>query len=269
MSHHCLTLTHQYKPLLSKLNDASIQTFIDLIPKLRKISFKILNEHITSQERLLDDYLTTNNNGLANISESTNYRQFEKCLNRCQIQLVNVSNLWIKILNKNIYLQIFGKFFNLVCQNLVENILKLDDISADDASYLNKLLNIIRLAVVKIFGQQSEVGDNICSVSPGIGSGDDYDDGEDGVKVNDEVKMDKLTISLSKIDLEASKFISLWIRYKYLCFILNAHLVDIVNLWSQSKGPLALYFTKDEIRHLIKALFMVTEKRTAALAEIN
>ena len=255
MSYHCLTITHQYKSLLNKLNDSSIQTFVDLVPKLRKISFALLNAHISSHEGLLEEYLSSNNNGLANISESNNYSLFEKCLNRCQIQLVNLSNLWIKVLNKAIYLQIFGKFFNLICKNLSENILKLDDISADDASYLNKLMNIIRLAVAKIFGQNAEVGDisTVESVKNKI----------------DEIEIDKLSISLSKIDLEASKYISLWIRFKYLCFILNAHLVDIVNLWAQSKGPLAEHFTKEEIRHLIKGLFMVTEKRTAALAEIN
>ena len=243
--------------MLNKLNDASIQTFIDLVPKLRGISYKLLNQHIKSQELLLEDYLTTNNNGLGNISESNNYSLFEKCLNRCQIQLVNLSNLWIKILNKNIYLQIFGKFFNLICSNLIENILKLDDISADDAGYLSKLLTIIRLSVNKIFGQCNDTDDeSIKHISP--------------IKnETDEIEMDKLTINLTKIDLEASKFIGLWIRFKYLSFILNAHLVDIVNLWAQSKGPLAEHFSKDEIRHLIKGLFMVTEKRTAALAEIN
>jgi hypothetical protein len=254
ISYHCLTITHQYKKLLNKLNDTSIQTFIDLIPKLRKISHSLLNAHISSHESLLEEYLSTNNNGLGNISESNNYSLFEKCLNRCQIQLVNLSNLWIKVLNRQIYLHLFGKFFNLICKYLIENILKLDDVSADDASYLNKLLNIIRLAVTKIFGQQqADLGDASLDVKNEI----------------DEIEMDKLTINLSKIDVEASRFISLWVRFKYLCFILNAHLVDIVNLWSNSKGPLADHFTKEEIRHAIKSLFMVSEKRTAALAEIN
>ena len=258
ISYHCLTITHQYKKLLNKLNDTSIQTFVDLIPKLRRISYSILNAHISSHESLLEEYLSTNNNGLGNISESNNYNLFEKCLNRCQIQLVNLSNLWVKVLNRQIYLQLFGKFFNLICKKLIESILKLDDVSADDASYLTKLLNIIRLAVAKIFGQQSELsGDSSVGVVETIKN------------ETDEFEMDKFTISLTKIDIEASNYITLWIRFKYLCFILNAHLVDIVNFWAQSKGPLADHFTKEEIRHAIKSLFMVSDKRIAALAEIN
>lgn len=279
LSYHCLTLTHQYKQLLNKLSDESLKTFVDLVPKLCKISYKLLNEHINAQELLLDDYLKTNNNGLANISELNNYSLFEKCIHRCQIQLYNLANVWFNILNKNLYLNLFGKFFNMICKHLIDEILKLDDISADDASYLTKLLNLIRISVNKIFQHVEKHYDENKSVTPpqvnspqkllDLSNASSVDDNDDDVSNLNESGSEFKTINLNKTDLDASKYINLWFKYKYLCFILNAHLVDIVNLWSHSKGPLALYFTKDEIRHLITALFMITEKRTAALAEIN
>lgn len=78
-----------------------------------------------------------------------------------------------------------------------------------------------------------------------------------------------LTINNKMADFNATKYIKQWQRFKYLLRILKANLQEIVDMWSESKGPLALYFESDEVRHLIRALFMITDKRSAALSKIK
>ena len=55
---------------------------------------------------------------------------------------------------------------------------------------------------------------------------------------------------------------------------MHQHVVSNTNLsiglrWSDGKGPLALYFTADEAKALVRALFQNTEKRAVVLASIK
>lgn len=46
-------------------------------------------------------------------------------------------------------------------------------------------------------------------------------------------------------------------------------MIEIDDLWSEGKGPLALYYDPEELRGLIRALFMNTDKRAGVLAKIR
>ncbi len=69
--------------------------------------------------------------------------------------------------------------------------------------------------------------------------------------------------------MNATKYVKSWQKFNYLLKVLKGKLQDIDDLWSDSQGPLAIHFDSEEVRHLIRALFMITEKRSALLAKIK
>jgi centromere/kinetochore protein ZW10 len=54
-----------------------------------------------------------------------------------------------------------------------------------------------------------------------------------------------------------------------LKFMLNANLKEIVDRWTEGYGPLATAFTAEQVRHLIRALFQNSDKRSTALSLIR
>ena len=67
----------------------------------------------------------------------------------------------------------------------------------------------------------------------------------------------------------AMKHVAKWNRLQELQILLDAKLVDIADRWADGKGPLALEFTANEVKQLIRALFQNSDRRAAALAKIR
>lgn len=59
-----------------------------------------------------------------------------------------------------------------------------------------------------------------------------------------------------------------WMKLKQMKMILGASLIEITDQWSERKGPLAINYKADEIKHLIRALFQNTDYRANALSLI-
>ncbi len=236
MSHHCLTLSNQFKALFNEIRQEDTRdALIDfklLVIKLRRLAQNFLNEQISAQCQLLKEYLKNDNMGLNQISDGNNSDLFEKSLQKCFIQIKNLSNLWFSILSEPLYVQIFGQFYDLIIEHMCEAIIRLEDMSTDDGVYLNNILCSIQKHAIDLFWRDDSV-------------------------------------ELNLVDLKLTKSVKCWMKFKYLIKILNANLQEIVDLWSQSMGPLALYFSPDEIRHLIRALFMNNDRRAVALSKIN
>jgi centromere/kinetochore protein ZW10 len=183
-------------------------------------------------------FLNEDTNGLKDIAESNNFDLIKKALGKCKAQMNSISSIWVDVLPEYLYKKIMGQLLELVCNDLLKSCIKLEDIASDDASYLHEAFSIVETYVFEFYsrqnGSQSEIKEN----ESGLG------------------------------ELNASKYIKSWHRFKYMLKLLKANLQEIVDLWSEGKGPLALHYEADEIRHLIKALFMITERRSAALAKI-
>lgn len=257
LGHTCLTLYHRYKSLLTYLktvntNDLRIDyidlselinnfSFVDLVPKLCSSGFRILNEQVQNQQTNLIDYLNENPGSIRNINEATNFELVKKSIQKCIFQVSNLSNVWFGVLNRAVYLKIIGILFDLVCQDLLKSCLKLEDIESENSNYLHSAFSTLYQAIIEVFAK----------------GGDDYDD---DIHEN---------MGSTIADLNAAKYVVSWNRFKYFLRILKANLVEIDNLWSEKKGPLALYFEPEEIRGLIRALFMNTDRRAAVLAKIK
>ena len=126
---------------------------------------------------------------------------------------------------------ISGSLLNSVIMEVTDSIIALEDISADDTKQLSRLLKTIADRAPELF----EV--------PGD---------------------DKAVVSV-----EIQKNVTKWQRFKELDMILNASMIDIGDRWASGKGPLAVAFSANEVKQLIRALFQNTDRRAAMLAKIK
>ena len=72
---------------------------------------------------------------------------------------------------------------------------------------------------------------------------------------------------ISKLDV--IRYVKKWNKFKELILILNASLREIEDRWAGGKGPLAIEFSVDEVKKLIRALFQNTDRRAATLSRIK
>ena len=124
-----------------------------------------------------------------------------------------------------------GGLLNSVIVEITDCIITLEDISADDTNQLSRLLNMIT------------------DRSPDLM----------------EIPGDTTANTTAEIQRNVAK----WQRFKELDMILNASMIDIGDRWASGKGPLAVAFSANEVKQLIRALFQNTERRTAMLAKIK
>jgi hypothetical protein len=275
LAFNCLTLTHQYKELFLSLKKKPLKTkstnsalncsyfdlddvinsfsCLDLVPKLCSIGYNLLHKQIEKQEENLIQFLNEDTNGLKDMSENNNFELLKKGLGKCEIQLNAISSIWLNILPENAYFSAFGQLLDLICNDLLKSCLSLEDISSEDAEYLYKALSIIEQTVYNLFSKNEKLDPN----------------NSKEIDLDENSKKASIKVRNSLADLNASKYMKSWHRFKYMSTLLKANLQEIVDLWSEGKGPLAMYFDSEEIRHLIKALFMITDRRSAALATIN
>uniref|UniRef100_A0A4W3HH46 Zw10 kinetochore protein n=1 Tax=Callorhinchus milii TaxID=7868 RepID=A0A4W3HH46_CALMI len=68
---------------------------------------------------------------------------------------------------------------------------------------------------------------------------------------------------------EVPVYVPKWLKFKELMIVLQASLQELVDRWTDGKGPLAAEFSPNEAKSLIRALFQNTERRAAALAKIK
>lgn len=60
-----------------------------------------------------------------------------------------------------------------------------------------------------------------------------------------------------------------WQKFREFVLILNGSLRDIDDRWADGMGPLAVEFTPEQVKHLIRALFQNSNRRAALLARIR
>lgn len=247
LSHTCMTLYHRYKNLLGGLksvntDELSIEyielkdlinnfSFVDMVPKLCSIGFRILNEQVHKQELNLIDFLNENPGSIRHINEAANFELVKKSIHKCVIQISSLSNVWLRVLNKTVYLKLIGILFDLVCQDLLKSCLALEDIESDNSDYLHTAFSSLQKSIIDVFAKAAD--------------------------------------SSGEADVLAAKYVVSWNRFKFFLMILKANLVDIDTMWANGKGILPLYYEPEEMRGLIRALFMNTDRRAAVLAKIK
>jgi centromere/kinetochore protein ZW10 len=114
---------------------------------------------------------------------------------------------------------------------ITDSIVSLEDISADDTKQLSRLITTISERAPELF------------------------------KVDEDEK--------TNITIEIQRNVAKWQRFRELDMVLNGSMIEIGDRWASGKGPLAVAFTANEVKQLIRALFQNTERRATMLAKIK
>lgn len=227
ISHHLMTLGHQFS---KKLPNHINSTFVDLVPKIRRLGSESFIRQLSKQKAQMSEYLKAAN-GFTAVSEKEAFLTTERAVKQVLHQLQHLKKVWQEVLPTSNYRKAIGGLLNSVIVEITDCIIALEDISADDTNQLSRLLNMI------------------ADRSPEL------------MEVPDD--------TTANTTAEIQRNVAKWQRFKELDMILNASMIDIGDRWAAGKGPLAVAFSANEVKQLIRALFQNTERRTAMLAKIK
>ena len=119
---------------------------------------------------------------------------------------------------------------NATVVDMVENVLAIGEFSAEDCDVLQAVLGLVLEAAPQLF---------------------------------------TLTHSADNPEVTLHEFVSSWMKFRELNLVLRSNLQQVADRWADGKGPLALYFTPDEMKRLVVAMFENTSKRDAVLAQLR
>uniref|UniRef100_A0A6A7FN19 Centromere/kinetochore protein zw10 homolog n=2 Tax=Hirondellea gigas TaxID=1518452 RepID=A0A6A7FN19_9CRUS len=227
---HCYLLSHQYKNRLpAELREAG-----PCVVSFTDLSYQITK---TGTEVFCKAMQSHKKALLDTIGQAQGFGEgpSDTGARQCLRQLQQLCHVWCEVLPHSVYNKAMGTLLNSVVKELIERIVSLEDISQDSAVSL-----IATLAVFK---------DNAASLFPDAPSA--------GNTTNPAGTREGLC------------GVRQWGRYQELMVVLGASLRELQDRWADGKGPLALYFTPDQAKSLVRALFQNTDRRAQLLARIK
>jgi len=230
LAHHMLTLGHQFRARLPPPFDSGLATFVDLVPKIRRLGTECFLQQLSQQKSQMQEYLSSAN-GFHNVSDENTFLTAEKAVKQSLAQLQHLSNVWNDILPQTIFHKSIGTLLNTLVMDIITSILSLEDISSTDTHGLVSLISIVQDKAVDLFPQ------------------------------NEESEQGSLMLVMRNV--------ARWNRLSELRLVLDAGLRDIAERWADGKGALAAEFSANEVKQLIRALFQNTDRRAAILARIR
>ncbi|NXA74573.1 ZW10 protein, partial [Thryothorus ludovicianus] len=230
ISHHLLTLGHQFRRRGTGVLSSDTATFVDLVPGFRRLGCFLAQMRVQKGEIL--ERLSSARN-FSNMDDEENYCAANKAIKQVLHQLRRLGMVWQDVLPVNVYCKAMGTLLNTAMAEIVTRIAALEDISAEDADRLYSLCRIMVEEGPQVFTPLLEEDEN------------------------------------KKYQEQVPVYVQKWMTFKELMIILQANLQEIVDQWADGKGPLAEAFSAAEVKSLIRALFKNTERRAAALAKIK
>ncbi|XP_064207077.1 centromere/kinetochore protein zw10 homolog [Anguilla rostrata] len=232
IAHHLLTLGHQFRHHLPKPLSDGTATFVDLVPGFRRLGTECFLAQMRAQKAEMLERLSTARN-FANLDVEENYSAASKAVRQVIHQLKRLGTVWQDVLPVNIYCKAMGTLLNTAISEIITKIMMLEDISTEDGDHLHTLCQTVIDEGPLVFIPLPEENKN------------------------------------RKYQEEVPVYVRKWMTFKELSVVLQANLQDIVDRWADGKGPLALEFSTNEVKSLIRALFQNTERRAIALTKIK
>ncbi|OWF53385.1 centromere/kinetochore protein zw10 homolog [Mizuhopecten yessoensis] len=231
---NCMFIAHHLMTMghqfRKKLPPSINATFVDLVQKIRRLGTDTFLQQMSRMKGVMAECLG-GANGFASVSEENMYFNAERAIKQTMHQFHHLQKVWQEVLPPSVYRKAMGTLLNSVVVDITASIVVLEDISSDDARQLATLLTIIMDKAGPLLQTPSD---------------------------------DKINLTF-----ELQRNVSRWLRFKELITVLNASLLEISDRWAEGKGPLAVEFTPNEMKQLIRALFQNTERRAAVLAKIK
>ena len=241
LAHSCVLMGYEYKSGMSNNDNDNefLLSFADSIVKLRTVGIDLFQEQLKRQRDQLGAIIEESGLGDSNSASVDNDPaaeegqlppKAEQSFKQISHQLNHLKNVWQNVLPLNVFGRSMGVLVNFVIGEISGKVLRLEDISADSATRISSLLNSLEGKLPDLF------------------------------QVEGESKSSKHDVV---------RYVRAWQRFKELILVLNANLKEIEDRWAGGKGPLAVEFTVEEMKRLIRALFQNTDRRAAVLSRIK
>ncbi|XP_006825102.1 centromere/kinetochore protein zw10 homolog [Saccoglossus kowalevskii] len=142
ISHHLLTMGHQYKNQLpSPLCDGAA-TFVDMVPIFRKLATDCFLQQMRIQRTQMMESLS-GASGFIQVEEDDNRKTAEKAIKQVLHQLNHLSRVWNEVLPSSVYVKAMSTLINTALLEIINKVTALEDISVDDSDQLKSLFTII------------------------------------------------------------------------------------------------------------------------------
>ncbi|XP_065844545.1 centromere/kinetochore protein zw10 homolog [Oscarella lobularis] len=149
VSHHLKTLGHQFKRRLPPTMQSNfVATFVDFVPKVRRLGEDCLLALLTSQRDALFASLS-GANGFADAKD--NRDSIDRALRQVIRQLQMLNRVWKGVLPHGIFLKSIGTLLSAVFGKVVRSVLKLEDIGAEEGKTLHSLFSFLLDSVSSLF----------------------------------------------------------------------------------------------------------------------
>ncbi|XP_067910159.1 centromere/kinetochore protein zw10 homolog isoform X2 [Heterodontus francisci] len=232
IAHHLITLGNQFQCSLPSPLCNGAATFVDFVPSFRRLGTECFLAQLRAQRDELLERLSNARN-LSSLEDVDNYSAANKAVRQVIHQLKRLGKVWQDVLPVHIYCKAMGTLLNTAITEIVNKVTMLEDISSESADCLYSLCRTILDEGPQIFQPLLEESRN------------------------------------KKYQEEVPVYVPKWLKFKELMIVLQASLQELVDRWTDGKGPLAAEFSPIEVKSLIRALFQNTERRAAALAKIK
>ncbi|XP_032905823.1 centromere/kinetochore protein zw10 homolog isoform X4 [Amblyraja radiata] len=232
IAHHLITLGHQFQYRLPSPLCNGAATFVDFVPSFRRLGTECFLAQLRTQRDELLERLSTARN-LSSLEDADNYSAANKAVRQVIHQLKRLGKVWQDVLPVHIYCKALGTLLNTAITDIVNKITMLEDITSESADGLYALCRTILEEGPGIFQPLLEESKN-------------------------KTFQEEIPIYVPK-----------WLKFQELMMVLQANLQELLDRWTDGKGPFAAEFSPIEAKNLIRALFQNTERRAAALAEIK
>ncbi|XP_008558409.1 centromere/kinetochore protein zw10 homolog [Microplitis demolitor] len=156
LAHNLMTLGHEYREKLPKLQKHNI-TYVDLSLKLRNIGAQTFLNHVKYQRTIITDIIK--DSGLSQLAQNQlpSSSGVERALRQCIRQLELLKTVWFNVLPINVYHKTLGCILNSMIEDIIFKVTILEDISADAATELVNLFNMVVKRAPLIFSEENSV----------------------------------------------------------------------------------------------------------------
>ncbi|XP_061558174.1 centromere/kinetochore protein zw10 homolog [Phycodurus eques] len=207
LAHHFLTLGHHFRPHLPQPLSQGVVTFVDMVPAFRKLGAQCFLTQLNVQRAELLERLSAAHN-FCNLDDADNYTAASKAVRQVIHQLKQLGKVWQDVLPVAVYCKAMGNLLNTAIMEMIAKIIMLEDISSEDGEHLHTLCQTVIEEGPLVFVPLTEEQKN------------------------------------KKSQEEVPLYVKKWSTFKELVIVLRANLQEIVDRWADSKGPLALEFTR-------------------------
>lgn len=132
-----------------------------------------------------------------------------------------------------------GNLLDSALSDIIDAVLTVEEFSVDDCECLQRVLDYVSSNSVDLF--RTSVVESAAAT----------------------------TTSTSSPEVTVHEVAPSWMRVRELALLLGAGLKDVDDRWSDGKGPLALYFSGDDVARFVMAAFEKTSRRDAFIARLR